>query len=642
MTVRSDSERQNLSWTRVLTAKNAKPFKFDVVDAASDGSVVRIRNTDGTATLVCGSGLTIRTDTSGPQPRASTLTGGTIREIRHVTPEGEVLRGLTGLALPAGGPSRMVSFTWPEGALSSLDWAGQHAEPMPEPDRPASAPPAATALAAIVPAPTAPGPPEPAPPRAPPTMSAPGVQDALQHYLAQGERTAAPAQRAVLKNLAVACGIVASAGAIAFLFVWFLTPKSSAEFNTIKLQFARPQSVPYPAGNVPTTPKIELGRMLFSEKRLSSNDAISCATCHNPTAAFSDGKIASTGFAGRPLRLHTPTLWNVAWGRAFFWDGRIASLEEQAAFPMANPLEMNQTIEVGAQKLKSDPAYQAAFASAFPRTPEITPTALTQALASYQRTLVSPTTRFDRWVAGDPFALTSAEQNGFRLFLGKAGCVNCHSGWAFTDYAFHDIGLPAGEKGRGGVLGLAHLEHAFKTPSLRELQWTAPYMHDGSMTTLDQVITHYATGGVDRTSRSPDMPRKIDLTREERADLIAFLKTLSSDRATRPAVSLELATSQTQAQRSAAMNTTVIGQKDKIFAPGRVRITAGQSLVIWNNDTRPHNSRVEHPDMTFISEMQEPGDKLTLPFPKPGQFEVMCGVHPNMRLDVEVLPAPAR
>src|SRR5205823_13670951 len=149
-------------------------------------------------------------------------------------------------------------------------------------------------------------------------------------------------------------------------------------------------------------------------------------------------------------------------------------------------------------------------------------------------TFVSPVTRFDRWVAGDAQALTRNELDGFRLFTGKGACVKCHSGFAFTDYAFHDIGMPGDDRGRGAVLRLEATEHAFKTPGLREIGRSAPYMHDGSLATLDDVLRHYAGGVVERPTVSKDITRGLKLSDRERADLIAFLGTLTSETAPAP------------------------------------------------------------------------------------------------------------
>src|SRR5207253_4617487 len=149
-------------------------------------------------------------------------------------------------------------------------------------------------------------------------------------------------------------------------------------------------------------------------------------------------------------------------------------------------------------------------------------------IATYERTLVSPPTRFDRFVAGDDSALSPREVSGFRLFAGKAGCANCHAGWAFTDHAFYDVGLASEDRGRGAVLRLEQAEHAFKTPSLREVGRRAPYMHDGSLGSLTDVVRHYVDGITERPNLPPDL-RKPPLTADEQSALVAFLGTLTSE-----------------------------------------------------------------------------------------------------------------
>ena len=224
---------------------------------------------------------------------------------------------------------------------------------------------------------------------------------------------------------------------------------------------------------------------------LSIDGSRSCASCHDPAKGFADGKAQGAGVPGRLLKRHTPTLWNLAWAAPVFWDGRARSLEDQVAGPIESPDEMAQPMASVVTRLSADPAMQRAFAEAFPQSPKVDASNLAKAIATFERTFVSPESRFDRWTAGDNAALTEREIAGFRLFTGKAGCANCHSGFAFTDYAFHDIGLPGDDRGRGAVLRLPVAEHAFKTPGLREIGRSAPYMHDGSLATLDDVLRHY-------------------------------------------------------------------------------------------------------------------------------------------------------
>lgn len=410
----------------------------------------------------------------------------------------------------------------------------------------------------------------------------------------------------------------------------------------VKRAFARPKAIPQPPDNPITPEKVALGERLFNDPRLSSNGKISCASCHDPRLAFTDGVPTGEGVTGRPLKRHTPTLWNLAWARrSLMWDGRSESLELQAKEPIQNPDEMGETLERIVERLSRDPEYRAAFASAFPSDPKVRADNLLKALAAYERTLVSPKTRFDLWVEGDENALTEEEKKGFDLFIGKARCINCHTGFAFTDHSFHDIGLPSEDDlGRGPVVGLERLNFAFKTPGLRELAWTAPYMHDGSMETLEEVIRHYEAGGVDRPTRSREMPSRIDLTDEERQALIAFLYTLSSENPPKPSQEFSLSKRQASLETASgdekAVATATVSQRNKEFTPGHVVIKRGEVLTILNDDTRTHNVRIYDPRFDFNSGAQEPGETITIALPTTGTFKAFCGIHPNMELTIEV------
>ena len=419
--------------------------------------------------------------------------------------------------------------------------------------------------------------------------------------------------------------------------MWLTTDQAETDRARVRWQFARPSSIPFPADNVPSAARVELGRRLFNDAGLSVDGTVACASCHNVKLGFADGVPLGQGVTRTRLRMHTPALWNLAWGNAFFWDGRAKSLEEQSLGPIEHPDEMGSKVESAVARLRADAGYVAAFAAAFPEAPEITSATLAKAFASFQRTIVSPPTRFDRWIEGNPAALTAAEKSGFSLFVGKAGCANCHSGWAFTDGAFHDIGLATSAPGRGHVIKRPALNQAFKTPTLRELVWTAPYMHNGSVATLEQAVRHYEAGGVDRSTRSPDLPRRLKLTEQERGNLVAFLKSLSSDRPPQPPSAV--ASPAIADTLTLATEAPKVGQKDKRFSLERLRIRAGQSIAVVNDDTQPHNVFVSDPRMNFDSGWQNPGEQVQVPFPLAGDYEMFCGIHPNMRLKVEVEPA---
>jgi cytochrome c peroxidase len=420
-----------------------------------------------------------------------------------------------------------------------------------------------------------------------------------------------------------------------------LAEKSDFDPAVWRRAFARPDHAPEPADNPATPEKVALGAKLFQDTRLSGGGDLACASCHQAELSFSDGVPRHGGLDGRPLDRRTPPLWNLAWGLSWFWDGRAASLEAQAPGPIENQREMGGDIDAVVARLSSDTAARRAFAGAFPDDPTISRTTIAKALAAFERSLVSPQTRFDRWVAGDDSALEPEELSGLRLFVGKAGCVNCHSGWRFTDEAFHDIGLPDhADLGRGAFLDLRAADHAFKTPSLRERVWTAPYMHDGSMATFEEVIDHYAEHVVERPTLSADLPRRIDLSAEERAELVAFLNTLSSEEPPRPA-SLP-AKAMSVGATADAVATSTVGQKGRRFSPGAVLLKVGEVLRIVNDDTRTHNVRIDGPGLAYNSDAQNPGDTVTIGFDHPGRFEAICGIHPDMHLSIEVKADAAR
>jgi cytochrome c peroxidase len=410
-------------------------------------------------------------------------------------------------------------------------------------------------------------------------------------------------------------------------------PAAEDDLARLRASFRRPAAVPFPADNPYSEKKRALGEALFHDKRLSIDNSLSCASCHDRTKGFADGKVQGSGVPGRPLKRHTPTLWNLAWSGPVFWDGRARSLEEQIAGPIESPDEMAQPVVSVVSRLGTDPEMQRAFAEAFPRDSKVSAANLAKAIATFERTIVSPETRFDRWVAGEAGALSERDVAGFRLFAGKAGCANCHSGFAFTDYAFHDTGLPGEDRGRGAVLRFPAAEHAFKTPGLREIGRSAPYMHDGSLQTLDDVLRHYESGIVERPTLSKDLPRDLRLTEGERADLIAFLATLTSEG--EPSLPSEIVAGKSGPTR-AAVRVSTVSQDEKQFHPKHIALKRGARLWIVNNDTRTHNVRIFDPAFDFDSGAQEPGETVQIAFPKAGSFLVFCGIHPKMELYVDV------
>jgi cytochrome c peroxidase len=430
-------------------------------------------------------------------------------------------------------------------------------------------------------------------------------------------------------------GVAVCAAALAAAGGWPVRAGGETDPLLVAAQaFRRPATVPVPAADPPNPARVALGERLFHDTRLSRDGSRSCASCHDPALAFTDGVARGKGIAGVPLARNTPHLWNLAWGETFFWDGRSGSLESQARGPIENPLEMGQDLEAATRLLSYDPAMRERFEAAFPGEAGPSSGQALRALAAWERMLVSPSTRFDRFAEGDRTALDERERAGFELFVGKAGCVSCHSGWAFTDRAYHDIGLPGEDRGRAAVTGLSATEHAFRTPGLRELAWTGPYMHDGSLTTLDAVVDHYSDGVVQRPSLSPDLPQ-LRLTGQEREALVAFLGTLSSEDPPTPA-SLAVEAVVPRAVALADGSRTV-SQKDKTFLPGAMRLKAGEQLVVVNDDKRTHNVRLDDARTAFDSGAQEPGQTVRIPFAQPGTYRVYCGIHPAMQLTVSVL-----
>lgn len=403
------------------------------------------------------------------------------------------------------------------------------------------------------------------------------------------------------------------------------------ELAALKQNFRRPATVPFPANNPFSEAKRALGERLFHDVRLSRDGSMSCATCHDAAKGFGDGEPRSAGVAGHRLGRHTPGVWNLAWAKDVFWDGRAKSLEEQALGPIQSADEMAQSLEDLVAQLTRDQAMIAAFRAAFPEAPGITAENAARAIATYERTLVSPQNRFDLWIEGDAAALTPGEVAGFRLFTGKAGCANCHSGFAFSDYAFHDIGLRDDDRGRGAVLRLEAAEHAFKTPSLREIGRSAPYMHDGSIANLELVLRHYEYNVLPRPSLSKDLPARIELADQERTDLLAFLGTLTSD-AVQPG---PVVPGKGEAIPP-PVRVSVVTQQDTRFSPLHVAVRAGTKLWLLNNDKRTHNIRISEDKLDFDSGAQEPGETVELTFDEPGSYLVYCGIHPKMELQVEV------
>ena len=293
--------------------------------------------------------------------------------------------------------------------------------------------------------------------------------------------------------------------------------------------YRAPATIPFPSDNPYTPAKADLGRRLFFDPILSGDNNRACVSCHSPDLAWSDGRPRAATLAGSDMDLRTPTLLNVAWQEGpLGWDGKFRTLEVVARTPITGAGNMNLKIPEAVKRLAADESYREAFAAAF-GDPTVSPERLDAALATFQRLIVAAKAPFDRWIGGDEAAISEAAKRGFDLFNSRAGCSGCHSGWSFTDGSFHDIGTATGaDLGRGRLMpSSVALRYAFKTPTLREIGKRAPFMHDGSVATLEAVVDLYDKGGIERPSRSRQI-RPLNLAPDEKADLLAFLGTLTA------------------------------------------------------------------------------------------------------------------
>ncbi|ODN66907.1 MULTISPECIES: tryptophan tryptophylquinone biosynthesis enzyme MauG [Methylophaga] len=313
-----------------------------------------------------------------------------------------------------------------------------------------------------------------------------------------------------------------------FVFLSVVLAIQAADSFASELEaFKRPEGIPAPYTNPLTVEKAALGKTLFFDPRLSRNQEMSCATCHAPDKRWSDGRKIPLGSESLLNPRRTPSVLNSAWLTSLMWDGRADTLESQAVLPITTQHEMNYDMSELTTRLEDVEGYYPLFKAAF-GDEVINQQRISEALASFQRTLVSAPSAFDRWVEGDEYAVSESVKRGFALFNEKAKCVACHASWRFTDDSFHDIGLNSNDLGKGALVPpqIIIMQHAFKTPSLRDLPENGPFMHDASMNTLEEVIKHYEKGGIQRESLSPEM-KPFKLTETERDDLIAFINSLT-------------------------------------------------------------------------------------------------------------------
>lgn len=286
-----------------------------------------------------------------------------------------------------------------------------------------------------------------------------------------------------------------------------------------------------PADNPVTDAKRDLGKALYFDKRLSRDGTVSCATCHDPAKGWTDQAPVSTGIKGQKGGVSAPSVLNSAYYELQFWDGRAKSLEEQAKGPIQNPIEMGFTHDEAVAKLKSIKGYGPLFKKAF-GDDKIDIDRVAKAIATFERTVLTGNAPYDRWQAGDKKAMSASAARGHDLFHGKANCAICHDGFNFSDSDFHNLGVGMAAKepnwGRFGQTKKEEHRGAFKTPTLRNLKHTAPYMHDGSEKTIEAVVDFYDKGG-EKNKWLSGRIKPLGLTAEEKKDLVAFLDALNGD-----------------------------------------------------------------------------------------------------------------
>ncbi|MBI1243617.1 MAG: c-type cytochrome [Alphaproteobacteria bacterium] len=351
------------------------------------------------------------------------------------------------------------------------------------------------------------------------------------------------------KNSGTLTGRFAAISAVALALVAAIAAPASAQnlplqkpWKTIaeyKKDYVRPTKVPYLAENPYTPEKERLGQMLFFDPRLSGSNAVACANCHLPGMAWTDGVAKSVGEKGAIHVRNAPTLFNLAWTEQTAWDGRTEYLEGHVKGPIGNPRVMGQPADQLIAELGAIGGYRDAFKAAFPKD-GITMDNVMRAIAVFERGLVSGEAPFDHWIKGNEKAISESAKRGFMLFNTKADCAACHSGWSFTDQSFYDIGLSDADEGRIKIIKLASMNHAFKTPTLREIGRTAPYMHDGSIANLTKVVEHYNRGGDVKRESVSEHVRPLNLTKAEIGDIVDFLLSLDAPDKPYPVPSLPM------------------------------------------------------------------------------------------------------
>jgi cytochrome c peroxidase len=288
----------------------------------------------------------------------------------------------------------------------------------------------------------------------------------------------------------------------------------------------------WPKDNPYTPEKAELGWLLYFDKRLSGDGSVSCATCHDPKHGFTDGRPFSSGIRNQLGGRSAPTVINRAYSLEQFWDGRAKTLEEQAKGPIANPIEMDLSHEACEKCINGVPGYRKRFLQVF-GTDKVTIDHIAKAIATFERTVLSGNSAYDKFKAGDANALTDSQKRGMEIFFSNnARCDSCHEGVNFTNGKYANVGIgmdkPNPDLGRYIVTKMEEDRGAFKTPTLRDISRTGPYMHDGSLKTLEEVVEHYNKGGIKNKWLHQDV-RPLNLKDQEKKDLVEFLKALDGE-----------------------------------------------------------------------------------------------------------------
>lgn len=339
-------------------------------------------------------------------------------------------------------------------------------------------------------------------------------------------------KRSKLKLLDRLCRVLLVMGVCATMILMasfgFVANEAEAQPTSEKRMAPLPKTVPAPKEN-PTTPeKVALGKLLFFDPRLSGDKKMSCTTCHRPDKAFSDGLSQAQGAGGKMLKRRTPSLLNVGFHSTFFWDGRVKTLEEQALIPIQAAGEMNQDLDRLEKELNAVPTYVKQFQAVFGT--KVNRDCIAKALSAFQRSLVTGSSPYDRYLRGEKDALSAEAKRGMELFFGDAGCGRCHQGPLLTDGKFYRLGV-SDDKGRGLVTMKTEDNYKFRTPSLRNVARSGPYMHDGFFKTLDDVLFFYFRGV---PNSGPDgLPLDIESLQgipfSEISNMIAFLEALTGE-----------------------------------------------------------------------------------------------------------------